>query len=349
MATLKKQWQDELQQANQNLQALNAQQPAAFSSENTALKNAALDAINNRQKFSYDVNADALYQQYKDKYLNLGKLAMQDTVGKTSALTGGYGNSYAQNAGQQAYQQYVTQLNDKIPELYSLAYSQYQDEGNDLKDRYKLYAQQEADDYDRYRDTVQDFNVNRNYWQGVGENAQNGLYKLSRDAVNDAQDMRNYNLKLGLDSKGNPITINNGTGSGATTEEPVTGWDSKTYNSIVDKIHEYIYAEEPGKALNEIRSKAGSSPAQQLELACEALVTAGGNDEIKAFIESLIDSVDQATLDALNAKYPELERYFPDEDNGKQKDPYPENPAGNKYYFSVGGGDPKKKKVILRD
>ena len=74
--------------------------------------------IVNRDKFSYDLNADALYQQYKDQYTTQGKLAMMDTMGQAQAMTGGYGNSYAQSVGQQAYQGYLQQLNDVIPELY---------------------------------------------------------------------------------------------------------------------------------------------------------------------------------------------------------------------------------------
>ena len=36
--------------------------------------------IQNREQFKYDVNADPLYQNYKDKYVQQGKLAMRDTM-----------------------------------------------------------------------------------------------------------------------------------------------------------------------------------------------------------------------------------------------------------------------------
>ena len=52
----------------------------------------ALYKINNREKFAYDLNGDALYQQYKDRYTQMGKQAMRDTMGQAAALTGGYGN-----------------------------------------------------------------------------------------------------------------------------------------------------------------------------------------------------------------------------------------------------------------
>lgn len=97
-----------------------------------------LAQILNRKDFSYDLNGDALYQQYKDQYMLMGQQAMMDTMGQAAAMTGGYGNSYAQAAGQQAYNSHLQQLNNRIPELYSLALSKYQSDGNDLMDRYAI-------------------------------------------------------------------------------------------------------------------------------------------------------------------------------------------------------------------
>ena len=110
----------------------------------------------NRESFSYDLNADALYRQYKDSYLRQGKQAMEDTVGKVSALTGGYGNSYAQTAGQQTYNGYLQQLGDKIPQLHAQALDRYNAEGARLQNQLSVLMQQEGTDYDRYRDAVAD-------------------------------------------------------------------------------------------------------------------------------------------------------------------------------------------------
>lgn len=119
----------------------------------------ALDKINNREKFSYDINGDALYQQYKDQYMNQGRLAMQDTIGQASAMTGGYGNSYAATAGNQAYQGYLQQLNDVVPELYQMALNQYNQEGQDLKDNLAMYQSLYGTEYGEYRDKVSDWNT----------------------------------------------------------------------------------------------------------------------------------------------------------------------------------------------
>ena len=100
--------------------------------------NQVLGDIQNGKKFSYDLNGDALYQQYKDSYMRQGKIAMQDAMGQAAAMTGGYGNSYAASVGNQAYQSYLQQLNDRIPELYQLALDRYNMERQDLYNQYGL-------------------------------------------------------------------------------------------------------------------------------------------------------------------------------------------------------------------
>lgn len=105
----------------------------------------------NRESFSYDTETDPLYKLYREQYINQGRLAMQDTMGQAAALTGGYGSSYSQAVGQQQYDAYLQKLNSVVPELYQLAYSRYQDEGDELKDQYNMYMAKDAQDYDRAR------------------------------------------------------------------------------------------------------------------------------------------------------------------------------------------------------
>ena len=79
--------------------------------------------ILNRKEFKYDMNADAHYHQYANRFAKQGKTAMRDTMGQAAAMTGGYGNSYAQSVGQQAYNSHLEGMNDVIPQLYQLALS----------------------------------------------------------------------------------------------------------------------------------------------------------------------------------------------------------------------------------
>lgn len=145
------------------------------------------DKIMNREKFSYDLNGDALYQQYKDQFINQGKLAMQDTIGQAAAMTGGYGNSYAQSVGQQTYQGYLQQLNDKVPELYQLALDQYNREGEDMYNQYGLLADREETEYGRHRDEVADWNTDRGFYADELHRAEELDYTKYRDTVADSQ------------------------------------------------------------------------------------------------------------------------------------------------------------------
>ena len=143
-----------------------ANKPGEYQSQWQSQLDQLMNSIMNREKFSYDLNSDALYQQYKDKYVQQGKLAMSDAIGQASAMTGGYGNSYAQAVGQQQYQASLDNLNDIVPELYAMALDQYNREGQDLYNQYGMVADRENLDYGRYRDTVSDWNADRDYLSG---------------------------------------------------------------------------------------------------------------------------------------------------------------------------------------
>ena len=84
-------------------------------------------------------------------------MAMMDTMGQAQSMTGGYGNSWAQSVGQQAYQGELQKLNEVIPELYQLALDQHNREGDAMYDQASLLAGMEEQDYGRYRDQVSDY------------------------------------------------------------------------------------------------------------------------------------------------------------------------------------------------
>lgn len=168
------------------------ERPGEYSSDYKAALDKAYDDIANRKPFSYDVNADALYRQYQDKYKRGAKLAMKDAVAQGAALTGGYDNSYAQTAGQQTYQGYMTGLADKIPELEQLAYEKYRDDGDDLYKRYSMLSDLEGKDYSRYRDRVSDFNTELERLYGRYSDERGYDYTAGRDEVSDAQWRENF-------------------------------------------------------------------------------------------------------------------------------------------------------------
>ena len=78
--------------------------------------------IVSREPFRYDALSDPLYEQFRDRTVREGQLAMRDTMGQAAQLTGGYGSSYWQAVGQQQYGLYLQKLQDAMPEFYQAAW-----------------------------------------------------------------------------------------------------------------------------------------------------------------------------------------------------------------------------------
>lgn len=122
-----------------------------------------LDDILNRKDFNYNMNADPLYRQYQQQYVENGKKAMMDTLGRATALTGGYLNSYATVAGNQAYDEYLTQLNEIALDLRDRAYEMYSDKGDRLVDGITLLRSLDGDDYEKYLGELERYYSDGNY------------------------------------------------------------------------------------------------------------------------------------------------------------------------------------------
>lgn len=149
------------------LNKLKELQKPTYTSQYGGVISGLMDKIVNRQPFTYDFNADPIYHQYKDQFVKGGKEAAMNAVANASALTGGYGNSYAVTAGAQANQQALSGLNDIIPQLYNAAQKKYETDLNALYADYDLYNAAEQDNYNKYRDELSDYNNERNYLAGM--------------------------------------------------------------------------------------------------------------------------------------------------------------------------------------
>lgn len=155
------------------------------------------NTIVNRDPFKYDLNADMLYQQYAQQYVNKGRLAMMDTMGQAAGLTGGYGSSYGQMVGQQAYNSYLQELNNMIPEFYDRAYQQYADEGDWLLNQYKLLGDLSDTEYARYSDDYNRWLNERDYAQGLADQAYTRGYNEWEDRYNRGLDDAAFRAKVG--------------------------------------------------------------------------------------------------------------------------------------------------------
>ncbi|WP_337811509.1 hypothetical protein [Clostridium sp.] len=160
---------DRVNEYYEKTRKLERNKPDEFESKYEGQISDILDNILNRPKFSYtaeDMTNDDLYKMYRDQYMRQGNLAMRDTMGNAAALTGGYGNTYASAAGQQAYDNYVSMLNDKALDFYDRAYQRYNDEGQNLYNQMNVVTGLDNTDYQRHRDTVSDYYNDLNYYNG---------------------------------------------------------------------------------------------------------------------------------------------------------------------------------------
>jgi hypothetical protein len=148
-----------------------------------------LDEILTREDFSYDAMNDPLYQQYRESYLREGDRAMRETLAEAAAGAGGM-NTYAITAAQQANNYYNSQLNDKIPELYQLAYNMYLNDKASQVENLGLLQNMDSTQYARYRDTMNDWYNDKNF-----------AYGTYLDAVNQGNWLTNYNTNAMLDNR----------------------------------------------------------------------------------------------------------------------------------------------------
>ena len=107
------------------------------------------------------------YQALADRYSASGRMSMQDVLGQVASRTGGLASSYATTAAQQQYNQYMAQLEEVARQLYS-------QERGDLMDSASLYRNLANDEYDRYRDSLSDYNARLKAAQSAARSAYGG-------------------------------------------------------------------------------------------------------------------------------------------------------------------------------
>lgn len=176
-----------VEEALEAAKAQEEQKPGDYTSAWNERIRSVMEELLNRKPFRYDLNGDALYHQYRDQAVKNGQLAMMDSMGQAAALSGGYGSSYAQNVGQQAYQQELTKVNDRIPELYALAMEQYNQGGQDLLRQYELLNGQENQDYSRYKDALAAWQRENDRLWDIYNSERDFDYGAFRDQIHDEQ------------------------------------------------------------------------------------------------------------------------------------------------------------------
>ena len=115
------------------------------------------EMMTNRPVFTYDPENDAMYRYYRRQYTTAAVQARDDTLGRTAALTGGYGSSYGLTAAQQNYLNYMNKLWGVLPTLYQQAYNHYHNEGDDLRAEYNAMLAADKAAYQQYQNYAKQY------------------------------------------------------------------------------------------------------------------------------------------------------------------------------------------------
>ena len=188
-----------VKKASENLKNWEKQKPAEYDSRYSEKIDEILATILDRGSFEYNINADPLYSQYREQYMKNGEKAMMDTIGEVSALSGGYGSSYASTAGAQSYQDYLNRLNSVALDLYDKAYKVYSDENDGLVDSVTLLRLLDGDDYKKYRDSVSDYYDEGDYLLDRLTSMSDSEYKRFLDEVKNWESDRDFSYKQYLE------------------------------------------------------------------------------------------------------------------------------------------------------
>lgn len=180
------------QNAMSALEAMKGKAPVYGSQYDAQIKNL-YEQIMGRGPFKYDQKTDPLYQQYVQDYTTQGKMAMRDTMGQAAALTGGYGSSYGQAVGQQQYDQYLQRMADILPQTYGMALDAYNAEGNRLNQNLETTTNLERSDYDKYLDTLNQYNIDVNRAQGDADTWYDRM--VAQEKLNYSRQLDQYDMQ----------------------------------------------------------------------------------------------------------------------------------------------------------
>lgn len=161
---------DRVTQAQQ-LQSLLNNRPGDYNSKYGQALDNILQQIQNPEKFQYSFNGDEMFKQYADLYTQQGRQASMDAMGQAAGLTGGYGNSYAQQVGNQMYDQYLMQLYDRGNEFRNQAFDEWQAGRADQYNQLNALMQADQNEYNRYRDQMADWQADRGYYTDAEQQA----------------------------------------------------------------------------------------------------------------------------------------------------------------------------------
>lgn len=260
--------------------------------------NEMMGKIENRDKFQYDMDKDPLFQQYLNSSMQKGKVAMQDTIGQASALTGGYGSTYATAAANGAYNQFIQDAYDNVSDYYGMALDTYNQEGQELYNQLGMYQNADATEYSRLANAYSMNLANAqnmysqeysNYWDTANYNQSaaqfNAQMKYKYDAM--AQDQKNYQTELAWKQYQQMLgnSTSSASGTNGTEDTQLKSFLTATNNKNTLQMLENLYFQH-GSAFD---SNDTNAPATKFDDELSRLYEQGYDiDEIYNYINQLV-------------------------------------------------------------
>ena len=228
---------EEARRWREKMEQLAGERPGGYSGRYAARLAELYDRLGARQPFRYDPAKDGLYLTAREQAARMGRRAMQDTMGQAAALTGGYGSTYAQAAGQQAYDDYLLRLNEQVPELARLARQNYDADTGDLYRHYEAVRAADDADYSRALDALADWRGDLQLYESLYSGQRDREKDLYDDAMEQArwqadhdEKVRQFDLTYGLNAAkaaSSGRSSSSGSRSGSSTKQ-------KTYDGLTD-------------------------------------------------------------------------------------------------------------------
>lgn len=186
----------QVQAAQQAMEQAQAAKPQGYTSKYGPALDNIIQQIQNQKDYKYEFNGDEMFKYYADLYGQNAKQASMNAMGQAAALTGGYGNSYAQQVGNQAYNEEMRKLYEAGMQLQQQAYQRYQDQRADQYNQYGVLSGEEGKEHDRYNDEYNKWLQEREYATGQYDKERSTDYGMYRDTVGDYQNNRDYYTNL---------------------------------------------------------------------------------------------------------------------------------------------------------
>ena len=128
----------------------------------------------------------AAYKQYKDQYSRNAQKANRNAQANAAAMTGGYASSYGTQAGQNAYEATMSNLDNVLDGLYNQSLGEYNAKKNGLETELAGLQRAESSARQTYQQNLDNWNEGLAYRQNEYDSAYNEQQQKKANGIQTA-------------------------------------------------------------------------------------------------------------------------------------------------------------------